>query len=295
MKDLASQLLKAFNDYGPPEGTHPTPVTGVYCTKISQDRPKSKLRWRACLGIVVQGCKEIVLGRSVYRAELSHFTATPFELPVTSRVPVQSKDKPFLAILIEINPQLLTEVAAQMSHDFLNEKDDTPRALFAGEADEQMLEAALRLTKLFIKPEDATVVGPLIVREILYYLLKTSQGSAIRQVVSSGSKMHQVSKALFQLKSDLHQPIDVNELAKVASMSRSAFFKHFKEVTAMSPIQYQKRLRLLEAKRLMMDENETAESSAFKVGYKSASQFSREYSRMFGKAPLKDVTALKKR
>jgi transcriptional regulator GlxA family with amidase domain len=196
---------------------------------------------------------------------------------------------------VEINPQILTEVASQMDRDFSDEKDDAQRALFTGEADDKMLEATLRLAKLFTKPDDAAVLGPLIVRELLYYLLKTPQGSAIRQLVSSGSKMHQISQALFQLKSDLHEPIDVEELARVAKMSRSAFFKHFKEVTAMSPIQYQKRLRLLEAKRLMMDENETAESSGFKVGYKSASQFSREYSRMFGKSPLRDIAAAKRK
>jgi transcriptional regulator GlxA family with amidase domain len=137
------------------------------------------------------------------------------------------------------------------------------------------------------------VLGPLVVKEILYHLLKGADRPAIRQFVRSGSKMHQISQAMYTLRTRLTNDVDVAALAKAANMSRSAFFTHFKKGTAMSPIQYQKRLRLLEARRLMIDEGETAEGSAFKVGYNSASQFSREYSRMFGNSPLRDATRIK--
>ena len=137
------------------------------------------------------------------------------------------------------------------------------------------------------------MLGPLVIKEILYHLLKGADGPAIRQFLRSGSKMHKISQAIYSLRSDLSEDADVTSLAKAAHMSRSAFFKHFKEATAMSPIQYQKRLRLLEARRLMIDDGEKAEGSAFKVGYNSASQFSREYSRMFGNSPLRDTVKLK--
>jgi transcriptional regulator GlxA family with amidase domain len=156
------------------------------------------------------------------------------------------------------------------------------------------LKAAIRLARLFQTPEDAPVLGPLLIKEIFYHLLKSENGPAIHQFVRSGSKMHRVSQAIHTLRSELERDVDVTALAKTANMSRSTFFKHFKEVTAASPIQYQKRLRLLEARRLMTDENETAEGSAFKVGYNSASQFSREYSRMFGTSPLRDANKSKK-
>ena len=125
-------------------------------------------------------------------------------------------------------------------------------------------------------------------------LLKGTDGAAIRQFVRAGSKMHKISQAIYKVRSELSEEVDVAALANEANMSRSAFFKHFNEMTAMSPIQYQKRLRLLEARRLMIDEGETAESSAFRVGYKSSSQFSREYSSMFGNAPLRDKMKIKK-
>jgi transcriptional regulator GlxA family with amidase domain len=157
-----------------------------------------------------------------------------------------------------------------------------------------MLEAAIRLGNVFQSAEDAPVLGPLIIKEIVYHLLKGADGPAIRQFVRSGSKMHKISQAIYTLRSELDNDVDVAALAKAANMSRSAFFKHFKAAAAMSPIQYQKRLRLLEARRLMTDDGESAESSAFKVGYHSASQFSREYSRMFGNSPLRDAMKIKR-
>jgi transcriptional regulator GlxA family with amidase domain len=138
------------------------------------------------------------------------------------------------------------------------------------------------------------VLGPLVIKEILYHLLKGADGLAIRQFVRSGSNMHKISQAIYSLRAELNADVDVAALAKAANMSRSAFFKHFKEVTSMSPIQYQKRLRLLEARRLMIDVDETAQGSAFKVGYNSVSQFSREYSRMFGSSPLRDAMKFKR-
>ena len=136
------------------------------------------------------------------------------------------------------------------------------------------------------------VLGPLVIREILYHLLKGPDGPAIRQFVSSGRKMHRMTQVIYGLNSRFQNDVDVEALAKAANMSRSAFFKDFKEVTSMSPIQYQKRLRLLEARRLMTEEEETAEGAAFKVGYRSPSQFSREYSRMFGNPPVRDSARL---
>jgi AraC-like DNA-binding protein len=187
----------------------------------------------------------------------------------------------------------LSEVAAHLENGFPKETEIPLRAVFIGKASDRMLEAAVRLGKLFQVPEDALVLGLLVIKEIFYHLIKGPDGPAIRQFVRSGSKVHKISQAIYSLRSGLSEDVDVTSLARAANMSRSAFFKHFKEVTAMSPIQYQKRLRLLEARRLMTDDGETAEGSAFKVGYNSASQFSREYSRMFGNPPLRDAMKVK--
>ena len=142
--------------------------------------------------------------------------------------------------------------------------------------------------------ERARVLGPWIVRELFYFLLKGPEGPGIRQFVRAGSAMRRIASAAFTIRTNLHKPIDVGALARTARMSRSAFFQHFKDITAMSPVQYQEKLRLLEARRLMIDEDETAERSSFRVGYGSASQFSREYARMFGVSRRRDTSKIKR-
>jgi AraC-like DNA-binding protein len=289
MNDFRSRLRKIIDFFCPTEGLSLSPVPGVYCIKFSQPRPRSKARWRAALWIVAQGCKEIVLERQVYRVGQDHYVATPIDLPVISKVASATPENRFLALGVELNPMLLSEVSAQLSHDTTEERADSLPGIFIGRLSEEMLETAMRLTKLFYNPADAPALGPLVIKEMIYYLLKGADGQAIRNFVRSGSKSHVISQCIHGLHSDLNRDVDVPALARAANMSRSAFFQHFKEVTAMSPIQYQKRLRLLEARRLMIDQGETAEGSAFKVGYKSPSQFSREYSRMFGNSPLRDA------
>ena len=295
MNDLLSKLTEIINIFSPGNGIHPTPVPGVYCIKFSSSMERRmKNRWRACLAIIAQGGKEIVLGRQVYRADDGHYTAALIELPVLSRIISASPRKPFLVLLIDLDPLALSEAAAQFNGELAGEPEPSQRALFIGKASEEMLEAAIRLAKLFHAPEDASVLGRLIVKEMFHYLLKGENGPAIRRFVRSGSKLHRIFRSIHGLRSDLSDEVDVPALAKAANMSRSAFFKHFKDVTSLSPIQYQKRLRLHEARRLMTEESESAEGSAFKVGYNSASQFSREYSRMFGNSPLRDAINVKK-
>lgn len=285
-----TQLLQAFS---PQDGFHETPVPGVHCIKVSKPARRSKDRWRASLSIVVQGAKEIVLGRKIFRIAEGQYAATPIQLPVISRVAAAAGAEPFLCLLIDMDPLTMSEVSATLRSEWTREQLIPVRAMFAGETTDRMLEAALRLVRLFRTPEDAPVLGALVIKEMLYLLMKGAEGAAIRQFVHSGSKMHQISHAIHALQSELEKDVDVPALAKTANMSRSAFFKHFKEVTAMSPIQYQKRLRLHEARRLMLEKGDSAESSSFKVGYKSASQFSREYSRMFGIPPARDAAIMR--
>jgi AraC-like DNA-binding protein len=293
MSDLRFKLAEIINGFSPEDGIHEVPVLNTYCIKFSQPDTHSKRHWRTSLGIVAQGGKEVALGRDLYSFDAAHYIAATIDLPVSSRVFSASPENPFLCLRMDFDSIVLHEVAAQMEVDFPKETNNSLRAMFVGKASDKMLDAAIRLGQLFDSPEDAPVLGSLVVKEIVYYLLKGDDGPAIRQFVRSGSKMHKISQAVYRIRTELTDDLDVETLAKSANMSRSAFFKHFNEATAMSPIQYQKRFRLLEAKRLMIEEDETAESAAFKVGYKSASQFSREYSRMFGNAPFRDVVNVK--
>ena len=294
MKDLRTDLAKIIDRFSPGEGLHQSPVPGIHCIKKSHPFRHAKQHWHPALYIIAQGTKEIILGREVYRCDGMSYAFSPIDLPVSGRVLSATPEQPFLCIKIDFDSLSLNEVVAQIEKQVPKEGETPQRAIFVGKTSDPMLEAALRLGKLFQAPEDAPMLGPLVIKEIFYHLLKGPDGPTIRQFVRSGSKMQKVSRAIYQLRSELEDDVNVAALAKLANMSRSAFFKYFKEVTAMSPIQYQKRLRLLEARRLMIDEGETAEGSAFKVGYSSASQFSREYSRMFGNSPLRDATKIKK-
>jgi AraC-like DNA-binding protein len=291
--ELAATVVRLFGT----EGFHPSPAAGVHCVRHAKTDHRAKRQWRACLAIVAQGCKEILLGRDIHRCTEGRYTATPIPLPVISRIAAASPDRPFLAVIIDWDPLVVGEVVAEIGSPRDEDTGRTGsalRALFSGAAGEDMLEAAVRLGRVLETPERARVLGPLIVRELFYYLLRGPEGAAIRQFVSAGSATHRIANAVFTIRTNLHNPVDVGALAKASGMSRSAFFQHFRDVTAMSPIQYQKRFRLLEARRLMVDTDETAERSSFRVGYRSASQFSREYVRMFGVSPRRDKERIKR-
>ncbi len=287
-----------IRDFAPEDGAYTLPVAGVRCIRLSHTSLPAKQHWHASLSILAQGSKGITLGHESYCYEAVRYIATPIDLPITSCVLAAAPDRPFLCFQIEIDPLMLSEVALLLEQNApppaRPAAAQTPqRAVFLGTVSEPMLEAAIRLGTLCRRPEDACVLGPLVVKELLYHLLKSAEGPALRQFVRAESSVHKIAQTVYRIKAELAEEIDVAALAQAAAMSRSAFFKCFKDVTALSPIQYQKRLRLLEARRLMTGEGETAEGAAFRVGYRSPSQFSREYSRMFGSAPRRDVLNIK--
>ena len=289
MADSRMELIQRIERLSPREGFNETPLAGVHCIRYSRTDDLANRRWRASLCLVVQGSKELVLGRKVYRDDQAHTIVTPVELPVTSRVFSATPGRPFLCLRIEFDPLAVGEVGAQIDQGRPLDRGEPQRAIFVRPAEDALLGASVRLVRLLDTPDDAAVLGPLVVREIFYHLLKGADGLGIRQFVRSGSKLHRLSQVIYGLRSNFQDDVDVEALARAANRSRSAFFKDFKAVTSLSPIQYQKRLRLLEARRLMVEERETAEGSAYRVGYRSPSQFSREYSRMFGLSPLRDA------
>lgn len=289
---LLQQLAAYTAQLSQQEGVHATPVPGVNLTRISQPQQAGKRRWRACLAVVVQGSKEITVGQDVYCGEVSDYTFTPVDLPVISRVIDVTPHQPFLALLIDLEPDILSEVAAQIKTEPLI-ITAPQRAMFVGHASEELLDSIVRMARLFIEPEHAPFLGPLAIKEVLYRLLQGSDGAMIRQLIRAGGKTQAILEAMHRIKSELSEDLNVAELAFQANMSRSAFFKHFNQITSQSPIQYQKRLRLHEARRLMLEEDIGAGSSAYKVGYKSVSQFSREYTRMFGATPSQEMMAYK--
>ncbi len=240
----------------------------------------------------VQGAKRVLLGEEVYVYDAHHFLITSVDLPVVAQVLEASREKPYLGLMLKLDPRAITQLMVDSSFP-------APRARQAGrgmavsEVLLPLLNAFHRLIDLLDAPEDIPILAPLIQREILYRLLVGEQGPRLRQIGAAGSQSHQVARAIDWLKGNFTRPLRVDDLAAYAQMSTSTFHHHFRALTAMSPLQFQKWLRLHEARRLMLIEHQDAATAAFQVGYESPSQFSREYGRLFGAPPLRDITNLR--
>ncbi len=240
--------------------------------------------------ILLQGKKKALLGNETYCYGAAQYLVISVDLPISGFVVEATPEKPYLGFKLNLDPSQLCDIISQTR---VRKKVNSVRGLFVSHVDELLLDCALRLTKLLDTPQDIPILAPLIIREIYYRLLVGEQGEAVRQIATSGSNMQRIAEVIELLKADFTKPMRVEDLAYRASMSASSFYYHFKEVTSMSPLQYQKQLRLLAARRLMLAENADATKAAYQVGYESPSQFSREYSRLFGAPPMKDIGRLR--
>ena len=243
--------------------------------------------------ILVQGKKKALLGEETYHYGASQYLVVSVDLPLSGFVVEATPEKPYLGFKLNLDPRQLCDIITAQTSSSLTKKENSVRGLFVSNADTSLLDCALRLTKLLDTPQDIPILAPMIIREIYYRLLIGEQGESVRQIATSGSNMQRIAEVLKLIKTDFAQPMRVENLAAQASMSASSFHHHFKAVTSMSPLQYQKQLRLLEARRLMLAGNSDAANAAYQVGYESPSQFSREYSRMFGAPPIRDIERLR--
>lgn len=242
--------------------------------------------------ILVQGKKEALLGEEIYRYGAAQYLVVSVDLPLSAFITEATPDQPYLGFKLTLDPLQLCDLITQ-TNAMKRQPENAVRGLFVSTIDTLLLDCALRLAKLLDTPEDIPILAPLIVREIYYRLLTSEQGEAVRQIATSGSNMQRIAEVIKRLKADFTQPLRIEDLAEQAKMSASSFHHHFKAVTSMSPLQYQKQLKLLEARRLMLAENSDASHAAYHVGYESASQFSRECSRMFGAPPIRDIEHLR--
>jgi AraC-like DNA-binding protein len=243
------------------------------------------------LAIVVQGKKAALLGEKTYHYGAAQYVVISVDLPLSGFVTEASPERPYLGFKLDLDPRQLCDLITQ-TRPVVERKETSVRGLGISDADAQLLDCALRLTKLLDTPQDIPMLAPMNVREIYYRLLNGEQGEAVRQIATSGSHMQRIAQSIDLIKTDFARSIRVEELATRANMSPSSFHHHFKAITAMSPLQYQKQLRLLEARRLMLAENSTAVNAAERVGYESPSHFSREYARMFGAPPIRDIVGI---
>ena len=242
--------------------------------------------------LVSQGAKQMLVGGHAYAYDLEHFLITSLDLPAASQVIEAHPDKPCLGLVLKLDLRILAELIAQGALPSPDTRAvDT--GIGIGAITPQLLEPFKRLLDLLDEPGAIEVLAPLIQREIHYRLLLSDQAARLWQIASVGSQSQRISRAIDWLKLNFASPLRIEELATRVQMSTSSLHHHFRQFTAMSPLQYQKWLRLNEAKRLMLNEDMDAASAAFQVGYESPSQFSREYSRLFGAPPRRDVSGLR--
>ncbi len=247
---------------------------------------------QAAIALIAQGSKQVSVGKDVYVYDESHFLLTSVDLPTVSRVLEASPERPYLALLLRLDLQLTRQLIADFDLE-TSVQSPVCRGIGTSPATREILSAFARLVELLDRPRDIPFLAGLIQRELLYRLLTTEHGVRLRQIASSGSQGNRVAKAITWLKQNYRRPLRLEELAGNVQMGVSTLHHHFRAVTAMSPLQYQKQLRLHEARRLMLIESLDVGSAAFSVGYESATQFSREYSRLFGQPPMRDVRSLR--
>jgi len=290
--ELRKTLSRRVAAHARSEGENSTAIPGLALFRRSAS---SACNWATCepsLSLFVQGKKLISLGATELLCDESSFLLSSIDVPVQSRVIEASKTAPLLSMLLRLDMTIVREV---LSREDLPEPHASSerRGLAVGETTPGMLGACIRLIELLDTPEDILFLSPMIQREIIYRILRTPQGERLRAIATSGDLSHKTARAIAWLKANYTKPLRIEELADVARMGVSTLHHQFRALTALSPLQYQKQLRLQAARKRMLMDGIDATSAAYDVGYESVSQFSREYSRFFGQPPMRDIKALR--
>ncbi len=289
-EELAALVDRHTNDQS--NGAHATAIDSLAFMRECDSAITIHGVSEPLLAIVVQGQKEVFLNEETYRYGVAQYLVVSVDLPLSGCAIKATPDQPYLGFKLGLDPVQLCDIIAQTSLG-MEKKDNSVRGWFISDAEPPLIDCAIRLTRLLDTPQDIPFLAPMIIREIYYRLLLGEQGEAVRQIATSGSTMQRIAEVIKRIKTDFVKPLRVEDLAEQANMSPSSFHRHFKEVTSMSPLQYQKQLRLLKARHLMLTENVDATNTAYQVGYESPSQFSREYSRVFGAPPIRDIERLR--
>jgi AraC-like DNA-binding protein len=290
--DVAT-LAKLLAALAPYDGTVELRVPGVRVARVSQTNQEPiHYVQRSTLCIVAQGAKIVMIGGDTYGYEAGQMAVYSIDVPMAGRVTYASHSEPYLLLMIDLDAQKIAELAPKVFPHGVPQPRDT-RSLYVGDADAHIVDAATRLLELMAQPADAELLAPLVRDEILIRLLRSPLGSRVVQIGMTGSHVQRIASAVSRLRAKFDQTVTIEELATQVNMSVTSFHRQFKAVTGMSPLQYQKTLRLQEARRLMLAAMLDAGSAGRRVGYGSASQFSREYNRFFGNAPAKDIHRLR--
>ena len=286
-------LANLIGAYAPHDGSFPQRVPGLHVSRMTRINPACVHGLRLpCLSIIAQGAKTVTVAQEVYEYDPSQMLVYSVALPVAAQVTRASAAEPYLALRLDLEPQKIAELVLKVFPHGVPPVAER-NAVYITPLQPAVVNAAIRLMQTLAHPSDAELIGPLVVDEILIRLLRSPIGVRVAQMGFAESSVHRIAKAISWLRANFSQPMKVEELAEQVHMSVSSFHEHFKSVTSMSPLHYQKVLRLQEARRLMLAAVMDASAASQQVGYLSASQFSREYSRFFGAAPTKDIAKLR--
>ncbi|GFZ31533.1 transcriptional regulator [Clostridium zeae] len=288
LKQLAN-LIERFTDR---EGLQASSIPSLDFIRSSEKSELLHSIYTPSLCVIVQGAKMVILGTESYRYDKNSYLVASVHLPITGQIIEASPAAPYLSLRLGFSSDQILDIIKE-TKQIAKEKQNPPRGLIVNETNLSLLDALLRLVSLLDTPTDIPVLAPLFIREILYRILQDNQGYVVKQFAMIGSHAQAISSAINLINKDFSKPLSIDELAKTINMSASSLHHHFKKVTAMSPLQYQKQVRLQEARRLLLSETLEAADAAFQVGYESPSQFSREYARMFGLPPISDIKRLK--
>jgi AraC-like DNA-binding protein len=291
MTQTLLQAVRQYVDtYADPAGIAQTPIAGL--TTIRSTTPSGLLHAisQPLVCLVLQGSKQVAMGMQTFSFGAGDSLLITADVPTVSQITCASAEAPYLSLVLELDPAVIADLAMQMKEE-TTIADGTP--VRVQPTDAEVADAALRLMRLLDRPASIPVLHAQLVRELHYWLLEGKHGAAIRRLGWPDGHAQRVGRAVAVLRAEFARPLSVDRLAATAGMSASSFHHHFRAVTSLSPMQFQKQLRLIEARRLMMSEGRTASSAAFAVGYESVPQFTREYGRMFGLPPGKDMEAVR--
>jgi AraC-like DNA-binding protein len=288
-----AKLASLIATYTPHDGTFDLSVAGLHVSRFSRIHTDCVHALHLpALCIIVRGAKTVIVGQEVYQYDASRMLVFSVALPVAAQITRASHAEPYLGLRLDLDPHKIAELVLRVYPNGMPPVQER-RAVYVTPMDVSIVNAGTRLMECLAQPRDVELLAPLVVDEILIRLLRSPIGVRVAQMGFAESSVHRVAKAISWLRANFSQPMKVEDLAELVNMSVSSFHEHFKSVTSMSPLHYQKVLRLQEARRLMLSAMMDAGGASKRVGYLSASQFSREYSRFFGSAPTKDIARLR--
>lgn len=287
-----SKLVRELERFVENDGIHETAIPGLSFIRASQISEPVHSVYEPSLCIVAQGTKVVMLGEASYQYDPTSYLTASVHLPITGQVIEASSGAPYLCLQLQFDMNQILDVI-QSSEESGKSKRKSGTGLVISKINDPLLDAILRLVRLLDAPHDIPVLAPYAIREIIYRVLQDEQNAALKHFALTGSHAQRIGKVIERLNREFASPLRVDKLAEEAGMSSSSLYNYFKEVTGMSPIQYQKQIRLQEARRLLLTETIEAAEAAFQVGYESPSHFSREYTRKFGLPPVRDIRRLR--